>query len=500
MKNILSCMAVTVAMLPSLLRAETVIEVNLDNIKQYEVVQIIRFEGGGGKSVHNDTIRDGKSSFTFTCGPITEDVYYYVVLKKGKSSFSNHRTIYVSPDSEATLSGSGDYPPNWEVKSPHPLQAHENWMNDVEKEFLNAMQDIDYVRDTTKNKEQRQALYDKRDSIDIQMTEKLLLTLQEMPIDSLWLEDFARNTTMINYEGTDYPHYGLMKDVYGRLSEADKATPIGKRITNDLFGKKLKEGDKFVDYDLYDIDEKVHHLADYQGKWMLVDFSSYHCGPCRLITPMWKYLYEKGGNEKLEIITILDDAKKQFEALVKSDKPVSPLFYDHDGKNGIHSLYKISGTPTFFVINPEGKIVRSWLGTYTEKVMQVVKEAGAYPAPTYKTENGVTTIVNPTYTDFSTILVDKVEIYKDSVILDCTQPQSRSFRISSRSGLYVNGQCVSKITSCSFGLDKNAKAKFGESCHFRLTFEPLPAGTTAFDFKEGDKKGDFFFLGMKVKE
>ena len=50
------------------------------------------------------------------------------------------------------------------------------------------------------------------------------------------------------------------------------------------------------------------------------------------------------------------------------------------------------------------------------------------------------------------------------------------------------------------GLDKNAKAKFGESCHFRLTFEPLPAGTTAFDFKEGDKKGDFFFLGMKVKE
>ena len=63
MKNILSCMAVTVAMLPSLLSAETVIEVNLDNIKQYEVVQIIRFEGGGGKSVLNDTIRDGKSSF-----------------------------------------------------------------------------------------------------------------------------------------------------------------------------------------------------------------------------------------------------------------------------------------------------------------------------------------------------------------------------------------------------------------------------------------------------
>ena len=499
MKNILSCMAVTVAMLPSLLRAETVIEVNVDNIKQYDVVQMIRMEGSGGLSAFSDSIRNGKSSFSYKCDTITDNVYYAITLQKGHTS-SHLRYIYLLPNSNATISGSGDYTVHWKIRSTHPKQDFDNKMVDAEKEILMAIDDINRVRNDSKNGEERQALNQKLDTLYNQLSEKELLTMKEMTIDSLWMENYALQTNKIISRGKSHPLYGLMTELYGRLSEADKATPVGRRITNNLFGRAPQAGDNLIDYDLYDLDEKAHHLSDYQGKWLLMVFSSYYCAPCRYLSSMWKYLYEKGVNQKMEIVTIIDDTKNLYRDMLETEKPVSPLFYDHDGKNGIHSMYKIGVTPTFYFIKPDGTIARQWQGAYQDKIMQAVKEANAYPATSYKTENDVITISNPIPTKYYGFSVDKVEIHKDSVVLDCTMPRPGNFKTIQRSGLYVDGQCVSKITRSSSGFDNFVKVPWGDICHFRLTFEPLPAGTTAFDFKEGDKKGDFFFLGMKVKE
>ena len=45
----------------------------------------------------------------------------------------------------------------------------------------------------------------------------------------------------------------------------------------------VKEGDEMADTDLYDLQGNIHHLADYKGKYLLVDFWSRGCGPCMML-------------------------------------------------------------------------------------------------------------------------------------------------------------------------------------------------------------------------
>ena len=51
-----------------------------------------------------------------------------------------------------------------------------------------------------------------------------------------------------------------------------KKTDSGKTIHTCLFPPVVvNEGDEMVDADLFDLEGKIHHLADYKGKYMLVD-------------------------------------------------------------------------------------------------------------------------------------------------------------------------------------------------------------------------------------
>ena len=61
------------------------------------------------------------------------------------------------------------------------------------------------------------------------------ITEEALPVDEYWLEYFADVTDIINEQGTDWPTYPRMTEIYKRLSDADKATPAGKQITKNLF-------------------------------------------------------------------------------------------------------------------------------------------------------------------------------------------------------------------------------------------------------------------------
>ena len=496
MKNIFVASIAALALSASM-RAETIIEVNVADIKKYEAVEIFRYEGGVGTSVFCDSVRDGQCSFLYKCENFTEDIYYGICLSK--RYVSRLRDVYILPDTKAVVTGSGDYPNYWNVTSQHPRQEYSNRKNEFLKELGAEYQDNDTATTMEGKIAQMPRLREvirKRDAQD-------LVAMREMPVDEYWLMDYEWSTRIVSSKSKDDPERVAIQELYDKLSESDKATPIGRRITENLFGELHVPdvGDKFKDYDMYDAAGNVHHLADYDGKWRVVDFGSYHCGPCRMVLPVVKYLYQRGIDKKLEIITVTKDTRKQFEEMAANESYVSPLWNDHEGEDGIFSEYRIDGFPSFYVIKPDGTIAKKWKGANEIRILNVVKEADAFPEPVFKTENGVTKIVSPAFVDFHGILVDEIEIHRDSVVLNCTVPRTLTkYNIASTSGLYVNGLCVSRIIGSSIGLDKTVSVPMGELGHCRLTFEPLPSGTASFDFIESQSDTAFRVIGLNVAE
>ncbi len=108
-------------------------------------------------------------------------------------------------------------------------------------------------------------------------------------------------------------------------------------------------------------DKPTMRLADFRGKYVLLQFWTTWCGPCHQDMPNLKLAYDLYKDKGLVIVGIHDnttpiDAIKQD---VAAQKLPYPIVVDHqDGR--ILSSYKplgVSGYPTYFLIAPDGSIV-----------------------------------------------------------------------------------------------------------------------------------------------
>ena len=470
---------------------KTKIEFNLTDLTDGWIVDVFRIDGVGGKSIFNDTIKNSKSKFSIQCDSVSDNTYYMVGLYQGRTR-SSSAMIYVENGSTSTVSGSGMYPKNWTINSQNPHQDFENKMTDAVKDIFKQIDDINYSIDD-KNREES---YKRTDKLYEKIEEKQLSAMKDLPVNEFWLAQLKRACGTINNEGKDYKFYKQVEELFNKLSDGQKATKTGKAIYQALYGKAPAIGDKINDYDLYDINGKVHHLADYKGKWLLLDFSTYYCGPCRMFSSVAKHFYEQGMGKNFEVITITCDTKSQFEEMAAKEKYISPLFHDRDEKDGLFALNKIGAYPTFYVVNPDGKITDIFMGADFGRIISAAKKAGDF-SPEYKTENGVTIVKNPESDTFGGLLIERVELYKDSTVVTVADMM---YSIASHTTLrYDGGKKTCKILSSSIGFDKFTSYNDGMKSA-RLTFEPLPQGIKTVDFIEGDCERCFKIKGIKIAE
>ena len=120
----------------------------------------------------------------------------------------------------------------------------------------------------------------------------------------------------------------------------------------------LKEGDMMVDFELYDYDDKPHHLNEFlgKGKYTVLEFSSLTCGPCQMVKPLLEKFY-KQHKDKFEMITISGDREKPWKQKPKGEVSWHE-WNDHNMGADINEKYGIIGIPTFVIIDSEGKILR----------------------------------------------------------------------------------------------------------------------------------------------
>ena len=126
-------------------------------------------------------------------------------------------------------------------------------------------------------------------------------------------------------------------------------------------GDFVKEGDMMADFELYDYDDKPHHLYEFlgKGKYTILEFSGIGCVPCQEAKPYLEKFY-KQYKDKFEIITISTDRLFDWKK-----KPLGEVSWhewnDHNMGKDIMRKYDVQGIPTFIIVSPEGKVERKCL-------------------------------------------------------------------------------------------------------------------------------------------
>lgn len=293
MKPLLKLTAIAAIALTACQKAETTISINLTDIPDGAVVEIYKFEGRVGDRVFSDTVHNGVFCKTYVCDSFNTNTYYDVEIVMG--NYYSHRYVYISPNTNSKVSGSDIYSAKWTVTSKNPHQRFENDMNDATGEINDEMRKLEsQLQNPEVTPEERQPLINKLNSLGAERTDLTLSAMEKLPVDEYWMGYLENYSRMVSRAGSAHPRYAQIVELYNRMSEADKATPSGKIITQNIFGKTPAVGEKYIDLDFYDVEGNSHHLAEYKGKWMLLEFSSYGCEPCRTLTPAFNYLYGRG--------------------------------------------------------------------------------------------------------------------------------------------------------------------------------------------------------------
>ena len=102
--------------------------------------------------------------------------------------------------------------------------------------------------------------------------------MQTAPVTEVWMNRFAECARFLLY-GIGTAHKAEMLALYDRMTEEQRQSPTGRRIDACLNPvATVGVGDRMADGDLYDIDGDVHHLAEFLGKYILLEFGSKGCG------------------------------------------------------------------------------------------------------------------------------------------------------------------------------------------------------------------------------
>ncbi|MCK5896046.1 MAG: TlpA family protein disulfide reductase [Cocleimonas sp.] len=125
--------------------------------------------------------------------------------------------------------------------------------------------------------------------------------------------------------------------------------------------KQLSGRSTAPDFELADLADNIHRLADYKGKPLVINFWATWCPPCRKEMPSmnraWKQLKEDG--IQMLAINIGED-----EADIHAFKDEHPIDFTTllDPQSESLDSWRIKGLPTTYIISPKGVVAYSAIG------------------------------------------------------------------------------------------------------------------------------------------
>ena len=151
--------------------------------------------------------------------------------------------------------------------------------------------------------------------------------------------------------------------LYNKLSDEIKTSKYARVIEIYLNEKISEVGDYFHDFKALDINEDTIHFSTLIGKHILLNFTAAYCGPCAQSAAELRFINNEY-SDSLKIIGFSTDANKDFwlKHLERDSVKWISLWDGKGNYSDTYIKYGIQGVPTYFLIDPQGKIVDKWSG------------------------------------------------------------------------------------------------------------------------------------------
>lgn len=193
-------------------------------------------------------------------------------------------------------------------------------------------------------------------------------------LDGIEQEEFASNfADSLAASATAAGDHGTARRVYETLLEKFGDNPALRAKVRDDLARLDMVGQPAPGLVVTDLQGQPVRLAEFKGKYVLIDFWATWCAPCVAELPNLRALYDSYHTRGLEIVSIsLDETAEAAADFAKARK--LPWIQVHNATSGGDAVaaFGVNNIPATFLVGPEGKVLR--LELRGEALRQALKE------------------------------------------------------------------------------------------------------------------------------
>ena len=373
------------------------IEGTLTGVPDSTVISLYQDNGDLLEEVQSDTVVGGRFCFGDTLS--TPRSVWLLCVAPGFPS--NYLEVCVAPGERVQVTGHDKLINLWEVQSNLTEQAELNGFTDCARDLQRQQTLCSLERDSLMqalmNAQQAgtldmvtfQQINSLSDSLlrllfqlEYQISRKTVAYMRTVPYSGLWMDKLLQQAELVrnastgdlfkDFQALEQP----VKELYDTLPDSVKQTVDARRICNLLYPPQSVEvGDEMADGPLYDSEGKEHHLAEFKGKYILLDFWSRGCGPCLQSIPELERISTVYA-DRLAVISISSDPEEVWKAFLKEKGLKGHQWNElrNDG-GGLASAYNVRGIPHYVLIAPDGKVAAMWSGYGKGSLERKMKES-----------------------------------------------------------------------------------------------------------------------------
>ena len=295
----------------------------------------------------------------------------HFALYSNSPHFGGHWTaldIWAEQGDTVYVKGNDNFIGNWEVKTRAPEQKEWDLIRKATakeyKAFQQAWLDYEAYRQYRRDTEMSEAEWDstkvilaQKDTLRIKNRtlwfKSQLIAMKELPVTDFWMDKlstliyFASN----NREMLEEP----IKELYMLKGDKIDRKPDGKSVREWVYPyPKAELGKPCVDSDFFDVNGKKYRIADFRGKYVLLDFWANYCGACIEAFPHIRKLQQQYADQ-LTVISISVDKIDTWKNSPHQKEITWHSLNDGGGHwGGIAGSYDIMAMPTYILISPDG--------------------------------------------------------------------------------------------------------------------------------------------------